>query len=183
MARWRAARGLSSSAGRCLLKGCERPFWPRRPQARYCSEGCQQAARRWWRRQASRRYRATDQGLERRRDQAPRYRQRRRERRTASADAKSLREGQRPASRSEDSSTRRCERPGCYEHFSIKHEQSCRCFLQRGVPLGFASRAGSGVALPRTASASACGAGDEASAAAGHLLSMSLQIHFHVWAA
>jgi hypothetical protein len=113
---------------RCLLKGCERLFWPRRPQARYCSEGCQQAARRWRRRQASQRYRASDCGRERRRDQARRYRQRLRERQTASADVDLPDEGQRPASPSEDSSTRRCERPGCYEHFSIKHEHSCQRF-------------------------------------------------------
>lgn len=104
---------------RCLLKGCERLFWPRRPQARYCSEGCQQAARRWRCRQASQRYRASDQGLERRRDQARRYRRRLRERPTASADVDLPDEGQRPASANEDCSTRRCERPGCYEHFHV----------------------------------------------------------------
>jgi hypothetical protein len=113
---------------RCLLKGCERLFRPRRPQARYCSAGCQQAARRWRRRQASRRYRASDSGRERRRDQARRYRQRLLERQTASAAVALPDEGQRPASPSEDFSTRRCERPGCYEHFSIKHEHSCRRF-------------------------------------------------------
>jgi len=113
---------------RCLLKGCERPFWPRRPQTRYCSEGCQQAARRWRRRQASQRYRATDQGLERRRFQAQRNRQRRRERQRGSAEAKSLCEGQRPASAREDSRSRRCERPGCYEHFPVQQEHSCRRF-------------------------------------------------------
>jgi hypothetical protein len=113
---------------RCLLKGCERPFWPRRPQARYCSEDCRQAARRWRRRQASQRYRATDQGQERRRDQSRRYRQRRRERQAASADTEALGEGQRPVSANEDSSTRRCERPGCYELFPVKHEHSCRRF-------------------------------------------------------
>lgn len=120
--------GCGHRPRRCLLKGCERLFWPRRPQARYCSEGCQQAARRWRRRQASQRYRATDQGLKRRRDQSRRYRQRQRERLTASAAARPLREGQRPASPSEDFQARRCERPGCYEHFSIKHEHSCKRF-------------------------------------------------------
>ena len=113
---------------RCLLKGCERLFWPRRPQARYCSEGCQQAARRWRRRQASRRYRASDSGRERRRDQARRYRQRLRERSTASAAVALPDEGQRPASAREDFQARRCERPGCYEHFPVKQERSCRRF-------------------------------------------------------
>ena len=113
---------------RCLLKGCERLFWPRRPQARYCSEGCQEAARRWRRRQASQRYRGSACGRARRREQARRYRQRLRERASASADVALPREGQRPAMESEDFSTRRCERPGCYEPFSIKHEHSCRRF-------------------------------------------------------
>ena len=113
---------------RCLLKGCERLFWPRCPQTRYCSASCQQAARRWRSRRASQRYRASDPGRERRRDQSRRYRQRCRERQTASADAAASGEGQRPAPLSEDFSTRRCERPGCYEPFSIKHEHSCKRF-------------------------------------------------------
>jgi hypothetical protein len=113
---------------RCLLKGCERPFWPRRPQARYCSAACQEAARRWRRRQSSQRYRAREQGRERRRDQSQRYRQRCRERQAASADVEASGEGQRPAPASKDFPTRRCERPGCYEHFPVKHEPSCQRF-------------------------------------------------------
>jgi hypothetical protein len=62
---------------RCLLKGCERWFLPKRPQARYCSPACQHAARRWRRWHASQRYRATAHGKQRRRDQARRYRSRR----------------------------------------------------------------------------------------------------------
>jgi hypothetical protein len=120
---------------RCLLKGCERLFWPRRPQARYCSEGCQQAARRWRRRQASRRYRASDSGRERRRDQARRYRQRSRERQTASAAVGLPGEGQRPALACKDSGARRCERPGCYEHFPVKHERSYQRFCSRACRL------------------------------------------------
>ena len=63
---------------RCLLKGCERWFLPRRPQARYCSPACQDAARRWRGWMARQRYRATPNGKQRRRDQARRARQRRR---------------------------------------------------------------------------------------------------------
>jgi hypothetical protein len=59
---------------RCLLKGCERWFLPRRPQARYCSPACQDAARRWRRWLACQRYRATSNGQQRRRDQARRHR-------------------------------------------------------------------------------------------------------------
>jgi hypothetical protein len=63
----------------CLLKGCERPFWPKCPQARYCSVVCQRAAERWRKRRSSRTYRASDQGREKRREQARRHRERRRE--------------------------------------------------------------------------------------------------------
>jgi hypothetical protein len=62
---------------RCLLKGCERWFLPRWPQARYCSPVCQQAARCWRRWHASQRYRATTHGKAHRREQARRYRSRR----------------------------------------------------------------------------------------------------------
>ncbi|MHB1423126.1 MAG: hypothetical protein ACYC3I_08020, partial [Gemmataceae bacterium] len=113
---------------RCLLKGCERLFWPRRPQARYCSESCRHAGRRWRRWRASQQYRASENGKQHRREQSRRYRQRQRERRTASADGESPREGQRPAASGKDFSTRACDRPGCYELFSIPHEHSCQRF-------------------------------------------------------
>jgi len=119
--------GCRYRARLCLLKGCERLFRPRHPQARYCSEACQRAARRWRRRRSSQRYRGSEAGRQRRREQSRRYRQRR-ERPTSSAEIDSLREGQRPGTASEGFSRRRCERPGCYEHFAIKHEESCRRF-------------------------------------------------------
>lgn len=120
---------------RCLLKGCERPFCPRRPQARYCSESCQMAARRWRRRRASQRFRQTERGRERRREQARRYRQRCRERQRTSADAEAEREGQRPGCEREDFLTRRCERPGCYEHFVIADEHCRRRYCSLGCRL------------------------------------------------
>jgi hypothetical protein len=113
---------------RCLLKGCERLFWPRRPRARYCSEACRQAARRWRRWQASQRYRATEQGRERRREQSRRYRQRVRERSATSADRESPGEGQRPASKREDFPARPCARPGCYDLFCVPQGQACKRF-------------------------------------------------------
>lgn len=128
---------------RCLLKGCERLFWPRRPQTRYCSESCRRAGQCWRRWQASQRYRASDNGKQQRREQSQRYRQRQRERqherRTTSADEESPREGQRPAATGKDSSMRTCDRPGCYELFVIAHEHSskhycsvqCRLALRR----------------------------------------------------
>jgi hypothetical protein len=117
-------------ARRCLLKDCERWFEPARPQSRYCSGACAAAARRWRCVQASRRYRASAGGRVRRREQNRQYRQRRREREqaAASAEAATVREGQRPASGGEDFCARMCERPGCYVTFVVKHEASCRRF-------------------------------------------------------
>jgi hypothetical protein len=113
---------------RCLLKGCERLFRPKRPQARYCSEDCQKAARRWRRWQSSQRYRTTEQGREQRRQQGRRYRERLRERPATSADEESPREGQRPASEREDFALQPCARPGCYELFPLVHEHACQRF-------------------------------------------------------
>lgn len=63
---------------RCLLKGCERWYRPRCPQVRYCSAACREEAERWRRWRGSQRYRASDGGKARRREQSRRYRQRRR---------------------------------------------------------------------------------------------------------
>ena len=107
----------------CLLKGCEQSFVPSHPQARYCSAACQMGALRWRRWRASRAYRATDHGQARRREQCRQYRQRVRARHEEQdAQPSSVpedpsagpREGQRPASNSEESC---CARPGCYELF------------------------------------------------------------------
>jgi len=112
----------------CLLKGCERPFWARHWRTRYCSEACRQVARCWRRWQAGQRYRATENGRAHRREQQRRYRQRQRERQAASADEGPLREGQRIPSPDEDSPSRSCDRPGCYELVSVPHEQACKRF-------------------------------------------------------
>jgi hypothetical protein len=61
---------------RCLLKDCERWFLPPRPQARYCSPPCREAAKRWRSWHAGQTYRATFGGKERRREQARRHRER-----------------------------------------------------------------------------------------------------------
>ena len=113
---------------RCLLKGCERLFWPRHPRSHYCSEACCHAARRWQRWQASQRYRATENGKQQRREQSQRYRERLRAQQAASADEESPREGQRMESEAEDFSGRPCDRPGCYELFIIPYEPSCQRF-------------------------------------------------------
>jgi len=117
-------------ARRCLLKDCERWFTPLYPQSRYCSDACREAARRWRRAKASRHYRASTAGRERRRAQQQRYRQRRRERAEAAAAADALveREGQRPARPGEDFVECLCARPGCYVTFWVNPARSCRRF-------------------------------------------------------
>jgi hypothetical protein len=125
----------------CLLKGCEQPFKPRHPQARYCSEACRQAARRWRAWRARQRYLATERGQACRREQSRRYRARVRQRgpcRCAAVPSAvpAGREGQRPADSFQQSS---CDRPGCYTGFDphprspLQHFCSslCRRALQR----------------------------------------------------
>ena len=125
---------------RCLLKGCERWYAPPHPQSRYCSSSCREAARRWRRTQASRRYRGSGPGRERRRAQHQRYRQRRREQAVAaSAPVPAVREGQRPACPGEDFVECPCARPGCYVTFWVQPTRSnqrfcslaCRLALRR----------------------------------------------------
>jgi hypothetical protein len=135
------ARRWHPGCRRCLLKGCERWFLPRRPQARYCRPACQAAARRWRRWLAARRYRSTGHGRQRRRDQARRYRGRVRQRSATpppdppappgeptpavvAAQPPPASEppplvadpgvGQRPAEIPEANDGRPCHRPGCY---------------------------------------------------------------------
>jgi hypothetical protein len=122
---------------RCLLKGCERWFRPCRPQARYCSADCREAARRWRRWYASRRYRASAGGQERRRQQSRCYRQRRRERQQTLQLANDapvrVNEGQRPAENPQALADVPCQRPGCYVLFVLtsrspqQHFCSCQC--------------------------------------------------------
>jgi hypothetical protein len=61
---------------RCLLKGCEQRFHPRRARQRYCSDECRRAARRWSRWKAQQSYRATAAGKDKRNGQSRRYRER-----------------------------------------------------------------------------------------------------------
>ena len=131
---------------RCLLKGCERWFLPHHFHDCYCSPECRQAARRWRRWHAARRYRVTANGKQGRREQAQRHRDRKRLRpaltepvlltpetepvsSTVEADVppltdpptavNSLRVGQRPAEIPENSRLWPCGRPGCYVLFSL----------------------------------------------------------------
>jgi hypothetical protein len=61
---------------RCLLKGCEQRFHPRKARQRYCSARCREAARRWSRWKAQKRYRATTAGKQKRNGQSRCYRER-----------------------------------------------------------------------------------------------------------
>jgi len=81
----RESAGRPRRCRRCLLKGCERPFWPSHPQARYCSTACRQAARRWRSWRANQRYRSSAKGQRARRVQSRAYRRRRGERPAAAA--------------------------------------------------------------------------------------------------
>jgi hypothetical protein len=60
----------------CLLKGCEQRFHPRQARQRYCSERCQEGARKWSRWKAQQRYRETAAGQQKRNGQSRRYRER-----------------------------------------------------------------------------------------------------------
>jgi hypothetical protein len=135
--------GCPHRSRQCLLKGCERLFWPRHWRARYCSEVCKRDARRWQCWHAGQKYRATENGRARRQEQSRRHRQRRREREAASAvasaDARESREGQRIEPGGENSFGWPCDRPGCYELFTPPNEHSrqrfcsvaCRLALRR----------------------------------------------------
>jgi hypothetical protein len=72
---------------RCLLKGCEQRFHPRQARQRYCSERCREAARKWSRWKAQRRYRATAPGKRQRNGQSQRYRERVRSRKPPEPEA------------------------------------------------------------------------------------------------
>ena len=110
----------------CLLKGCEKRFQPDCPQARYCSLACRRSACRWRRWRASRQYRASPHGQERRRAQNCRYRQRQRESRRAGTSTESPEgtdppcEGQRAAEIPQEFGNCACDRPGCYELFVLQ---------------------------------------------------------------
>jgi|ERR1035438_7915512 hypothetical protein len=72
---------------RCLLKGCEQNFRPRRARQRYCSDQCRKAARAWSRWKAQEIYRATRAGKQKRNGQSRRYRERVRSRKPPADEA------------------------------------------------------------------------------------------------
>ena len=111
----------------CLLKGCETWFSPLHPLSRYCSEACGEAARLWSRRLAAERYRASEKGKERRRQQSCRYRERVRvrQRREEVQPPPTACEGHQEV---DDSERIPCLRPGCYERFPPSRRSPLRKF-------------------------------------------------------
>ena len=90
---------------------------PRVPQQRYCGKACQDEAARWraWTKQ--RRYRTTEKGRQRRREQSRRYHKKRKLKEKAdkvegAGKRRGHREGNHPAG---DFKKFPCDRPGCYE--------------------------------------------------------------------
>jgi len=110
---------------RCLLKGCDHWFRPSRPQCRYCSAACRQAAGRWRRWRAQQKYRASRHGRQQRQQQARRYRQRQPTRSPPAAPAPrcpeaappAAPEGKRLPQKEDQVPLRPCDRPGCYVLF------------------------------------------------------------------
>jgi hypothetical protein len=100
----------------CLLKGCGQSFHPPHPLSRYCSQQCSEAARRWRQRTANQRYRSSERGKERRREQARRYRVVLRSRKAVSG---SPREGCEGYPYGDLRGNSCCRRPGCYERFQL----------------------------------------------------------------
>ena len=112
---------------RCLLKGCEAWFRSLCPSARYCSEGCRCAARRWSQWRANRRYRQSEQGKACRRQQCRRRRERCRESPSPTGEA-TPREGYQEAASREKTA---CSRPGCYECFTATTRSPLQKFCSR----------------------------------------------------
>jgi hypothetical protein len=113
-----AVQDVPSRVGRrsCLLKGCEQSFQASHPLSRYCGSACREAARRWSRRTANRRYRASEQGKRCRQAQSCRCRTRARERKQAESKSDVRGEGYHHPSGVRNSF---CHRPGCYEQFGV----------------------------------------------------------------
>ena len=102
---------------RCLLKGCEAWFRSPHPLARYCSEACIRSARRWSQWRANYRYRQSEHGKQRRRQQCQRRRERQCSKDEASGNESAVsceHEGYHKADEQEKTP---CHRPGCYECF------------------------------------------------------------------
>ena len=103
----------------CLLKGCGSDFKPSCARRRYCSPACQAAARRWQQWKAQRRYRSSEKGRIRRREQSRRWRARQREKPPTAPNPplKQASEGHHSGHGRRLGRKISCDRPGCYEGF------------------------------------------------------------------
>jgi hypothetical protein len=114
------APGVGGRQRSCLLKGCERPFHSLYALARYCSDACRAAARRWSQWRANQRYGASEQGKSRRVEQSRRWRERARQasqnqvHEPVEASCSPSSEGYQKGA---DCEKFCCSRPGCYEQF------------------------------------------------------------------
>lgn len=116
---------------RCLLKGCEAAFRPVHALSRYCSEACREAARRWSRWRASRKYRASEQGREARRQQSRRHRERVKDRERVKQREKSASSAEACCEgHHQDGDLEKicCSRPGCYELFTAEPRSPLKAF-------------------------------------------------------
>lgn len=135
----RSPRSQAAVAGfprrrECLLKGCGRWFRPVCPLTRYCGQSCRAAAKRWTRWRAAWRYRRSEGGRQRRRQQCQRRRERLRQQRDeAFSDPDSPRQAEPPPCeghhKGDDREKIPCRRPGCYRRFAISrrspHQRFC----------------------------------------------------------
>ncbi len=129
---------------RCLLKGCEQKFRPRRRRQRYCSERCRQEARQWSRWKAQQRYRETAAGQQRRNGQSRRYRERVKSRKTAEPEAVSEAARVIP----QEHFFRAHVRPaGVLRAVRAPAAKSLAAFLFTGVPASAGAGPGAGAAL------------------------------------
>lgn len=103
----------------CLLKGCGILFKPNCARRRYCSATCQSAARYWRQWKAQRRYRSSEKGRARRREQSRRWRARQGEeqQRGPTPPPDKASEGHPSRRRRNLGKKVSCDRPGCYEGF------------------------------------------------------------------
>lgn len=121
---------------RCLLKGCPQRFRPEHALERYCSDACRQAAARWARWKAQRRYRKKQAAKDVRKAQCERRWERAKSRKKQALQAAATAARVIDKKHYFDCS---CDRPGCYETFDRTRRsprqrfcsQECRRALER----------------------------------------------------
>jgi len=126
----------------CLYEGCGRRFRPCCARQAYCSPACRDAARYWSQDQAQQKYRASEQGKARRREQSRRYRKRCRPRAEAAENSvesvpNTGCEGHHLEPPEPGGEKIRCGRPGCYNRFVISprspRQRFCSTFCRRAL--------------------------------------------------